>query len=236
MPHQPNRPSPSSCRQVKRGLHRAPALFHMLYCNVICDVVPWLRPVTSWGTTLLIRTRIKSPATLALECNTPTRTPQTTPWPCIRSFVMHVPVHSLPWGRAGKDGQHARLEMRPARLRRNQGRLTAEHYPFAFLGRVSLLFLLSGLDALQGCITHKTLTHTHAHMHTSVSPAPGAPQIAQRRLRTTPLPFPPMGGCLSHDGDPNTRAAKRNILIIYRLSPSTRMSDILSRTSLRYRR
>lgn len=44
MPHQPKTPSPSPCRQVKRGLHRAPALSHLLYCNITCHVVPWLRP------------------------------------------------------------------------------------------------------------------------------------------------------------------------------------------------
>lgn len=42
MPHQPNPPSPSPCRQVKRGLHRAPALSHLLCCTAISFVVSCL--------------------------------------------------------------------------------------------------------------------------------------------------------------------------------------------------
>lgn len=143
--------------------------------------------------------------------------PIQTPVPATRSFVMHVPVPhlTLPLSRgektgAGKDGQggcssSSNLEMRPARLRRNQGRLTAEHYPtpcvFAYFGYV---FLVASLSAR----LHYTHTHTHTqrtyalHTCTHVSHLQRARRksrnvrcAAMLTDRSITLVHHPIGGC-----------------------------------------
>lgn len=190
--------------------------------------------MTSLGTTLLIRARIKSPATLALECDAahPHHHPQTqTPVSASRSFVMHVPVHSLPWG---KDGQRRAgrvgLEMRPARLRRNQGRLTSR----TLLSWV--VFFLLSCHRPAARLHYTQLAHTYApHAHTCLICAGRAANRATSSANKPPLR--PSQWMVSQPREPE-HARKReehpHQSTDYLLR--TRMSDLLSRKSLRYQR
>lgn len=185
--------------------------------------------MTSLGTTLLIRTRIKSPATLATRMRRcPLAPPPKTQTPVLRasrSFVMHVPVHFAPVGKGrAKTGRATGLEMRPARLRRNQGRLTAEHYPFAFLVCIFSFLFSPVTGRLQGCITHNLHTHNTctAYAHTCLICAGRAANRATSSAKYPLCPIAPNGWwwCLSHEKTRRCPQAGGTSSSIYRLSPS----------------
>lgn len=198
--------------------------------------------MTSLGTTLLIRARIKSPATLALECDAAHphhhhHPPNPNPGLCI-SFVRDARTRPLAsrGERTGKDGQgRVGLEMRPARLRRNPRQIDDKPNITLLLSWCCVFPSLLSQVRLQGCITLNSHIHMH-HMHTRVSPAPGAPQIAQRRLANKP-PLRPSQWMVSQPREPE-HARKReehpHQSTDYPLP--THMSDLLSRKSLRYQK